>query len=295
MADIYKSESGRREVERLYRRVLDRWPVPREEIIVRTCHGDTFVVASGDRSAPPVVLLHGSGANSGAWIRDVAVWAPHHRVYAVDMIGEPGLSAPSRPPLASAAYAAWLDDVWDGLSVTSASVVGLSLGGWLGLDYAVRRPERVTSLSLLSPSGVGRQRYLALLTLGVLKMCGTWGLRKSLRLVSGRGVEQPRPVIDALLVVFRNFRPRMERVPLRSDVELASLSMPLQVIIGADDVLLRSKETRDRIERHVPDARIIFLENVGHILPPQTIAVAEFLRAVTAGHTMLAVSDAVNA
>jgi pimeloyl-ACP methyl ester carboxylesterase len=295
VADIYKSESGRRDVERLYRRVLDRWPVPREEIIVPTCQGETFVVASGDRSAPPVVLLHGSGANSGAWIRDVAVWARHHRVYAVDMIGEPGLSAPSRPPLASAAYAAWLDDVWNGLGMTRASVVGMSLGGWLGLDYAVRRPERVTSLSLLSPSGVGRQRYLALLTLGLLKMFGTWGLRTSLRLVSGRAVELPRSATEALLVVFRNFRPRMERIPLRSDDELASLSMPLQVIVGENDVLLRSNETRDRTERHVPDARIIFLENVGHILPPQTMAVAEFLRAVTAGHTIFTVTDAVNA
>ena len=291
MADIYKSEPGRQEVERLYRRVLDRWPVPREEIIVPTCHGDTFVVASGDRLAPPVVLLHGSGTNSGAWIRDVAVWAQHHRVYAVDMIGEPGLSAPSRPPLASAAYAAWLDDVWDGLGLTSASVVGLSLGGWLGLDYAVRRPKRVASLSLLSPSGVGRQRYLALLTLGVLKMCGTWGLRRSLRIVSGRADNPPGPVTDALLVVFRHFRPRMERIPLRSDVELASLSIPVQVIVGADDVLLRSSETRERIERCVSHARITFLDNVGHILPPQTTAVAEFLRTVTAGHTM----DAVNA
>ena len=42
------------------------------------------------------------------------------------------------------------------------------------------------------------------------------------------------------------------------------------------------------------DARIIFLEDVGHILPPQTMAIAEFLRAA-AGHTIFTVSDAVNA
>lgn len=65
--------------------------------------------------------------------------------------------------------------------------------------------------------------------------------------------------------------------------------------VGADDVLLRSNETRDRIERHVRDARIILLENVGHILPPQKMAIAEFLRVVTAGLTPFTVSDAVNA
>jgi hypothetical protein len=36
VTDIYKSEAGRREVEGQYRRVLDRWPVPREEIVVPT-------------------------------------------------------------------------------------------------------------------------------------------------------------------------------------------------------------------------------------------------------------------
>ena len=54
---------------------------------------------------------------------------------------------------------------------------------------------------------------------------------------------------EALLVVFRNFRPRMDRLPLRTDDELASLAMPVQVIVGSADALLRSRETRERIER----------------------------------------------
>jgi hypothetical protein len=45
------------------------------------------------------------------WMADVAAWAAHFRVYAIDMIGEPGLSARSRPPLHSEAHALWLDDV----------------------------------------------------------------------------------------------------------------------------------------------------------------------------------------
>src|SRR5947208_9885252 len=102
-------------------------------MVVPTREGHTFVVASGDRHAPPLVLLHGSGANSASWISDVSEWSQRFRVYAVDMIGEPGLSAPARPPFASEAYANWLDDVWKGLGLTAASVAGVSLGGWLAL------------------------------------------------------------------------------------------------------------------------------------------------------------------
>jgi pimeloyl-ACP methyl ester carboxylesterase len=278
VADIYKSEAGRQAVESQYRRVLERWPVACEQRIVSTRQGDTFVIVSGDPSSLPVVLFHGSGTNAASWMRDVASWAQHHRVYAVDLIGEPGLSAPSRPPLASSAYAEWLDDVWSGLGLEKASVVGISLGGWLGLDFALRRPNRVAALSLISPAGIGRQNFILLLKVGVLRMFGKWGLLKSLELVSGRTAALPRPLVDALLLVFRNFRPRMGRIPCVSDADLARLSMPVQVIVGSDDALLNSKETRDRVERCVREASVIYLENAGHILPPQTATVSEFLK-----------------
>ena len=102
MRDIYKSEAGRRVVEEQYRRVLKRWPVASEQRIVPTRQGASFVIVSGDPSAPPVVLLHGSGRTPHRGWATSLTWAQHHRVYAVDVIGEPGLSAPSRPPLASA-------------------------------------------------------------------------------------------------------------------------------------------------------------------------------------------------
>ena len=170
MAEIYKSEEGRRLVQGQYRRILERWPVPCEHRVVSTREGDTFVVVSGDPSAPSLVLFHGSGTNSASWMRDVATWARDYRVYAVDMIGEPGLSAPSRPLLASSAYADWLDDVWNGLGLAHASVVGISLGGWLGLDFAMRRTPRQVALADLSgrhrtpePDAVAEDRLVAAL------------------------------------------------------------------------------------------------------------------------------------
>jgi pimeloyl-ACP methyl ester carboxylesterase len=202
------------------------------------------------------------------------------------MIGEPGLSAPSRPPLASDRYALWLDDVWDQVGLNRASLVGVSLGGWLAVEYAVRRPDKVRSLSLLSPSGIGGQNVMTLLELGLLRLCGTWGLRRSFTLVAGR--EMPTALSEAITTVFKHFRPRRERIPVRTDEELARLHMPVQLILGGRDVLLRSAETRHRMERQVRQLQVIYLENEGHILPPQTHAVLAFVSAAAAGRRLLA-------
>jgi pimeloyl-ACP methyl ester carboxylesterase len=281
VADIYKSEAGRQAVERSYRDALQRWPVAHRQLRIPTSQGDTFVIASGEEHAPPVVLFHGSGTNSSMWMRDIGEWTRCHRVYAVDMIGEPGLSAPSRPPLRSDAYALWLDDVWSHLGLIKASVVGISLGGWLALEYAVKRPDRVASLTLLSPSGVGAQNSWTLIKAGALLALGPWGLRRALRLVAGR-TRLPREASEALMLRFQHFRPRMEHLPIRTDADLASLRVPVQLILGAHDALIRSQETRDRMVGRVPCLRLTYLEDAGHILPRQTEAIAQFLSGVAA-------------
>jgi pimeloyl-ACP methyl ester carboxylesterase len=70
-----------------------------------------------------VVLLHGSGATSAMWPGDVASYVESHRVYAVDNPGQPGMSAPTRSPLASGAYADWLGDVLDALGFTTIGIL----------------------------------------------------------------------------------------------------------------------------------------------------------------------------
>jgi hypothetical protein len=117
MNAIYKSDEGQRLVESRYRDLLTRWPVPSEQRSISTSFGDTFVVACGPPSMSPVVLLQGSGGNAAMWLSDVATLSASHRVYCVDVIGEPGLSAPSRPRLDAPTYASWLREVLDGLGV----------------------------------------------------------------------------------------------------------------------------------------------------------------------------------
>src|ERR1700683_1657738 len=124
MTTIYKSADGARLVQERYLKFLSRCPAPNQQLRVPTREGETFIVACGHEKAPPLLLLHGAAANSTVWMADVPQWAAHFRVYAIDLIGEPGFSAPSRPPLASEAYTLWLDDVMQALARTS--IVGVS-------------------------------------------------------------------------------------------------------------------------------------------------------------------------
>lgn len=282
MTTIYKSEAGGREIRRRYEEALADWPVPAEHVRVPTREGETFAVVSGPEDAPPVVLLHGSGANALTWAEQAAAWAGEYRTYAVDLVGEPGLSAPSRPELGTPAPAAWLDDVLDGLGLSTAVVVGMSLGGWFALDYAIRRPARVRRLVLLCPGGVGRQKYGMLLATLPLRAFGRRGLRRSARLVTGLDTEQVRPVLDTLVLTFTHFRPRTEKLPVFGDDALRALPMPVLVIAGARDAMFDSAGTARRIRTNVPDATVTVLPDAGHALLGQTAAITAFLEGARA-------------
>jgi pimeloyl-ACP methyl ester carboxylesterase len=282
MTSIYKSAEGERAVRERYLEFLKYWPVPSQHLRVPTREGETFIVACGPESAPPLLLFHGSGGNAAMWMGDVAAWSEHFRVYAIDMIGEPGLSAPSRPPMASEAYARWLDEVMHALSLGRASVAGVSLGGWLALDYATRRPERVTSVAVLCPAGVGRQKLGLLLKTTPLRLLGRWGVRKTREIILGRAPANPSPALQAFMgfvsLIHENFRTRVVRIPVFSDEALKRLNMPVMAIVGGKDVLLDSGATKRRLERNVPLADVRYIPDAGHLLRGQTAAVLEFLR-----------------
>lgn len=285
---VYRSAEAAAAVEGQYRRVLERWPVPKTELHISTRQGSTFVVICGPESAPPVVLLHGSMANSAAWLPDVALWSTKFRLFAIDVIGEAGLSARVRPDLASDAHALWLDEVLERLGLVSGqtrvAIVGTSLGGWLALDYASRRPASVGALALMCPSGIGRQKNLLLKILPLL-LLGSWGKRRIWKLVFGPAPkvlpQEMQPLAELMKSVGLAAKPRVIRIPQLTDAQLRELSMPILTIIGERDVLLDSRDTRDRLQRTVPHAEIRFIEAGYHFLPDQAPHVMDFLERST--------------
>jgi pimeloyl-ACP methyl ester carboxylesterase len=201
------------------------------------------------------------------------------------VIGHPNLSAPSRPDYASDAYARWLDDVLGALGVARASFVGMSLGGWLALDYAARRPERVSSLVLLCPGGIGREKLGTLKLLFVilpLLALGDAGRRWAMRLLLGPVPSDASPEAEAvgelMRLVFTHFEQNLAKLARFEDEALRRVTAPVLLIVGARDAMLDSAETRRRLESTVPRLEVRWLPESGHTIVGQTVPIADFLR-----------------
>jgi pimeloyl-ACP methyl ester carboxylesterase len=281
MSHLFRSEAGRKIIHEQYRSVLDKWPVPGQELRIPTCQGETFVVACGPETAPPVILLHGGGNTSAMWSRSIRAWAENFRIYAIDIIGEPGFSAPARPSFRSDAYALWMDDLWTALRLTRASIVGASIGGLLALDYAIKRPGNLHTLVLLAPAGIAHVRLRYLASALPLFFLGSWGRRKALELVMGLPAEEMTPAAEDFLksceLILTHHVIRTQPLPVFSDRLLRRLTMPVLAIVGARDIVFSAKTTRRRLQACVSKTKVVWLPTAGHGLTDQTQAVLEFL------------------
>ena len=111
----------------------------------------------GSGALPPTVLVHGLGAAGSAFTRLAGGVRPHVRRVIVPELPGHGFSAhPGRrvtPDLLLDCMTSALDALVD----EPAILYGNSLGGAVALEYAIRRPERVRGLVLVSPAGARLQ------------------------------------------------------------------------------------------------------------------------------------------
>jgi pimeloyl-ACP methyl ester carboxylesterase len=262
---LYRTEAGERALRAIYDANLAKWPVPRELVAVATRHGATSVLVSGPSGAPPLVLLHAAGANAIVFRHEVARFAARHRVFAVDVIGEPGRSAPVRPPWDGPAYTEWLTDVMDGLGLSLASLLGQSQGGWIALKLATAHPERVDRLVLVAPVGVVRDRASFVLGALLLLLLGRHGRRAIVRRVAAPQ-RLPAEVLSFMELVQAHVRPRTRPSPIFRDEELRRLEMPVCLIGGAEDALRDCRAIAARLGALLPRFEAHLVPRAGHVL-----------------------------
>lgn len=262
---VYRSAEGEALIKAAYEEALGTWPQGFERIEFQTRLGKTFVMAAGETSKPPLVLLHGTLSNSAMWTGEIARFARERRVYAIDIPGEPGYSEPYRASWRDDSYAAWLAESLDTLGLKKPALVGLSLGGKIALSLTVTRPGRASALGLLCPSGIGPARGDFLLKALISSFRGERGKLELNASLYGK-TEPPPNALRYGSFVSDNSRPSFEPIPLFTDAELAGLALPILLIVGGLDPLLDSRKSADRLARLQPGAKIRFLPEAGHAL-----------------------------
>ncbi len=265
MLPIYRTPESKSVLMEEYEQILARWPHPCERRMVPTDLGETFVISSGNPEGSPLLLLHGSTTNAALWLYDAATLGEKHRIYALDIVGEPGKSADVRPPLEPDTYAKWLTQVMDGLGIEKAAVAGNSLGGWLALSLATRIPQRVSALVLLAPAGLARVKRSFFIKLIPKALEGKRGAQSLNHLLFGNA-RIPEEAFGYAELLRKHYNPRPLKFYVFTDREIAALRMPLMYIGGEIDPLLPTKKGAQRLHRLLPHADVRIAPGLSHTI-----------------------------
>jgi pimeloyl-ACP methyl ester carboxylesterase len=125
-----------------------------ESLTVATRLGETHVLAIGPDDAPPAVFLPGGNFLNPTCLKWFLPLAKRHRLYAPDIVGQPGLSAQTRPSSKGDGHGFWVEDILDGLGLERAPLVGHSYGAGIAIRTMGLAPERVCRAALVSPAGI---------------------------------------------------------------------------------------------------------------------------------------------
>jgi pyruvate dehydrogenase E2 component (dihydrolipoamide acetyltransferase) len=126
-------------------------PAPRR---VDTPLGPIQYLEAGPAEAPAIVLVHGFGGDLNSWLFVQPALAEQYRTVALDLPGHGG-STKAVGEGDVKALAAGVSALLDALDLSAAHLVGHSMGGAIALELAQSAPDRVRSLTLISPAGLG--------------------------------------------------------------------------------------------------------------------------------------------
>ena len=225
-----------------------------------------------------VLLLCGIGAKRQGWYRQLPVLGERLRTIAVDY-RDVGDSDPSPGPYSIADVAADVAALMRELGIERASLVGVSMGGFVALELALRHPELVDRLVLVVTSAGGAlhvstsPEIMRLLMPGDSPVETGDGARRVCAAVAAPGFAERHPeAIDEFVEIARH-RPMSREGYLRQleacrahDVagRLNEIRAPTLVLHGDVDPLVPLENGR-RLAARIAGARLVVYDDTGHI------------------------------
>jgi pimeloyl-ACP methyl ester carboxylesterase len=237
-------------------------------------------------SGPPIVFIHGLSGSWQNWLEQLPVFARQHRVIAIDLPGFGESEMPAQK-ITISGYGRFVDALLDQLGVGSAVVVGNSMGGFIGVEVAIRFPERVERLVLVSAAGLSieylrNERALAVLNVleNRLAAYSGWlasrsdafarrpGARRMIfGIVAHRPERLPGPLVAEQVRGSGKpgFVPALDALtdyPIRD--RLGDVGCPTLIVWGAEDKLVPARDA-DEFARLIPDSRKVVWPETGHV------------------------------
>ncbi|GGS02908.1 3-oxoadipate enol-lactonase [Streptomyces humidus] len=237
----------------------------------------------GPEEAPVLILGPSLGTTWHMWDRQVPELAQQWRVFRFDLPGHGG--APAYPAGSVADLAARLLATLDRLGVQRFGYAGCAFGGAVGVELALRHPERVASLALIAASprfGTAdefRQRGVIVRTNGLDPIARTSPDRW---FTGGYAAAQPA-ITEWAVQMVRTTDPgcyiaaceALAAFDVRAEIGL--VGAPTLVLVGSEDQVTGPAEARTLVAG-IPDARLAVVPGASHLVPvEQPAAVTDLL------------------
>lgn len=204
---------------------------------IRTTFGVVRVyrfTGAHDGSAP-LLLLPGRAAPTPVWADNLPGLLALRSIYAIDLLGEPGMSIQDRPITSDADQASWLHEVLAQLPEPQVHIVGLSIGGWTAMNLAVHRPEKIASLTLIEPVFVFASMSVEAIVRSIPASI-SW-LPKTMRddfnsWTAGGAPVEDEPVAQMIEAGMMTYRLKLPIPSVIDETRISALEVPTLVILA---------------------------------------------------------------
>ena len=155
---LYKSEEGYKKMMSWYNRVQEEISVDHESVFADTRFGKTHFILAGKENLKSILLIPGVAGCAPLWRHQINAFSEHFRVFAIDIVGQPGKSAANPPSVFNDDFTDWLEDIIHSLNLDRPHIVGVSTGGTTAMDMAIRNPDLIDKTVMCGPTGLARAR-----------------------------------------------------------------------------------------------------------------------------------------